>query len=169
MNKLLDGKQLIWAAYDPTQVVPTLTSQILKNRFADTPITTQFQNIEELGRHSDFLSGAEFKAELGLLLLRLQLSAELAIATSMIAEFRSQTPGPLCLVLLDNSLCDSASILCEAGAQLVVSQVPSLQRGLEAILNRDPLPIVISDRSSHPLLAGLIDRLPWPWLDDPED
>lgn len=48
--------------------------------------------------------------------------------------------------------------LFEAGAQIVLNQIPWLQRLVPRIIEQAPR----KSGGSHPITAGLVDRLPWP-------
>ena len=61
------------------------------------------------------------------------------------------------LCFLSPSLNSLTPIVLEAGAQSVVSQLPSLHTELSQLLTR----VCLSSQGFHPLTSGLLERLPW--------
>lgn len=160
MKELLYETQLCWTAIDPSKVLPALVSQVLRERCDLLGVTPQF-----VAAHSQAEDATDLGA-VGLILWRVQDRENLESTISAIQAARRKELKPVCVVWLAPNLSHCAAILVEAGAQLVVTQLPSLQKGLESILSRSPLPIPLAKHGSHPLVAGLVERLPWPELAD---
>ncbi|MEC8556250.1 MAG: hypothetical protein VXZ82_14670 [Planctomycetota bacterium] len=158
MKELLFEKQLRWTAFDPSEVLPTLVSQILRERCDFLGVTHQFVATNSRAEEATDLR------DVGLMLWRVQDHENLESTISAIQADRLKEPKPVCLVWLQPNLSHCSGILVEAGAQLVVTQLPSLQKGLEKILARSPLPIPLAEHGSHPLVSGIVERLPWPEL-----
>jgi hypothetical protein len=94
---------------------------------------------------------------LGLSIWHFSERENIHLLTAAIDESRQQLPSPLCVVYCKLPLETYLPILCESGAQLIVSSIPSLQRCLEWNVSRIPL----TDQCFHPLISGLTARLPW--------
>lgn len=160
MKELLFEKQIRWTTSDPSKVLPALVSQILRERCDFLGITHQFVATGSPAEEASDLG------DVGLVLWRVQDRENLESTISALQAARLKEPKPICVVWLEPNLSHCAGILVEAGAQLVVTQLPSLQKGLESILSRTPLPIPLAKHGSHPLVAGIVERLPWPELAD---
>ena len=160
MKELLFEKQIRWTTSDPSKVLPALVSQILRERCDFLGITHQFVATGSPTEEASDLG------DVGLVLWRVQDRENLESTISALQAARLKEPKPICVVWLEPNLSHCAGILVEAGAQLVVTQLPSLQKGLESILSRTPLPIPLAKHGSHPLVAGIVERLPWPELAD---
>jgi hypothetical protein len=78
------------------------------------------------------------------------------ICTSLLqVEQAPQRPARACFVAAE--LASHVPILMEAGAQIVVGQLPSLQQALPRLCAAAPL----TSHGCHPLTSGLMARLPW--------
>lgn len=161
MSDLLFGRALVWSCYDPSGVVSAVVHAILRDALAEAPIRTLHipaDSIQDVG--SDGLA-------VGLAIWRLNDSSELAEVCNQLTKCQNKPNSAIRIIYLPTHLRDWIPVLCEAGAQVVVSQVPSLQRLLENLVSCENLAkIPLSMQGFHPLTSGLINRLPWPELED---
>lgn len=157
MSALLSGRSLIWSCYDPSQVVAVALQSMLRDLLDEKQCRAQLM----LARGAAAVVPESPDLVLGLAVWRFCRLDELAAIGQAIHLCRQRSSEPICVVYCQASLRQHAPILCEAGAQLVVSSVPSLQRVIRRVLPRIPL----SEQGYHPLTSGLVEYLPWPELD----
>lgn len=155
MSELLTGRTLVWSCYDPSGVIIAAAHSILKGLLEHEPIKLHLipaQSASDVSKHG---------VNLGISFWRLSSPHELPSICDAITSCRHPTKSPICIVYHEPELMDCVPILCESGAQVVVSQLPSLQQALGSIISKVPL----SFQGFHPLTSGLVERLPWPRLD----
>lgn len=156
MSLLLTGRTLIWSCYDPSGVITAAAHDILCALLNPVPIRN----------HLDAASAPKDVAAdpsvYGIAIWRLSAQEEFRPICDALMRCRQRKDRPIAIVYADPDLAECTSILCEVGAQVVVSQVPSLQKVLRSVTRKAPLSL----QGSHPLTSGLAERLPWPELDD---
>jgi hypothetical protein len=93
----------------------------------------------------------------GLTLWTLEHAADLPAVCSSLRSISALNQASLRVCFADAVSPKRVSILLEAGAQIVVSQLPSLYKALPRIIQNANF----TSRGTHPLTTGLIERLPW--------
>ncbi len=152
MPSLLEGQSLVWLSWDELGVFTAATRQMLTEHLAEMAVTLQLQrpaNLEELTQLVQ-------RQPTSLVTLKITQQLEIAGACKTFARIRGRIDQPICVAFLDVDLLENVPLLLEAGAQIVVSQLPSWQRSLPNIVSKVPL----TRQGSHPLTSGLLDRLP---------
>lgn len=153
MSDLLDGKALHWLAWDEAGVVTAAMATMLRDILSDRPVRLQLQ----IAATPEGLAKASSRQPCGLASWCLADEVHLPAVCKAIISLCQKYPKPICVCFVDQPRADSIAILLEAGAQIVVSQLPSLQRSMPQILAAAPL----STYGYHPLTSGLVERLPW--------
>ena len=156
----LEGRTLVWMSWDESGVFTAATRHMLidildrKVNPAESPIKLQLIRANSL----DDVTQTVQRQPTSLVTIVVHQHAEIAVACKAFAKIRGRIDQPICVVYIRCELLENVGLLLEAGAQVVVSQLPSWQRVLPRVLARVPL----SKQGFHPLTTGLVDRLPWP-------
>ncbi len=153
MPELLHGQTLNWASYDPGGVVTAALQTMLTDHLTGQPVRLHLQRVPSAHQMQQTLASHA----IGLAFWNLADSTELPAVCKSIATARSRPNCPVVVCFVESSQRDWLSLLVEAGAQVVVSQLPSLQRALPRIVAR----VDLSPHGFHPLTSGLVERLPW--------
>jgi uncharacterized protein YaaQ len=153
MSAVLFGRSLIWSCHDVSGIVSAATASILKDLLQQHSIRPWRLSTTRAG----FVENANTDLVLGLSIWRLSRIEDLRPVALAVDSCRRRTPRPICVVYCELPLQALVPILCESGAQLVVSSVPSLQQCIERNINCIPL----ARQGFHPLTSGLVERLPW--------
>lgn len=154
MANLFDGKTLHWAAYDPSRVIATAVHSLLKELLSDE--TSQHFTL------ADTPQDVPTNRDLGLAVWRVDSLDDWPGICAALATLASRNSRTVRIAYLSSEHADRAATLVEAGAQIVVSQLPSLQSALRICLSKAHF----AQQSFHPLTSHLVSRLPWPELDD---
>lgn len=151
MSHLIYGKTLVWVTYDPTRVFSAGLKSML-----DACLDEDCRVEVVLAGSLDQASTLVEQSRCGLLTLVLGAGDELP---AMRVLRRVQVRAPECVrcVYFPELLQLDRLRLQEAGAQIVVEQIPLMQSVLPQLLTRAPR----RSGGNHPITAGLIDRLPW--------
>jgi len=152
MSDLLLGRALVWASYDPTGILTISIRTILAELMGDAPVRLRRASVQSPGEI------AECSSTLGFAIWKLSQPDELRPICEALVNVRSKADSPICVVFHDPELSDCTAILAESGAQIVTSQLTSLQVALYHAVPRAPL----SKQGYHPLTSGIVERLPWP-------
>ncbi|QDV28119.1 hypothetical protein [Aureliella helgolandensis] len=155
---VLYGQALNWVSWDPNGVVTASVSSMLEGLdwsrlCGPTPVLPRLLPLEELGDLPEVVSGQQ----VGLALWVHRDPNELSPLIHSISLLRARAAEVYRVAYLQPELAGQASIFVEAGAQVVVTRLPSLQRVLPRIIALAPR----SASGFHPLVAGLLERLPW--------
>lgn len=153
MSDLIRGKALIWVSWDARGVVTSALRSTLVDMHDERSIKVRHVRAVDPSRIPTITA----TQIVGLALWTVYEQSDVPAVCKSLARVRDQTLAPVCLCFIDADVSRNASILAEAGAQIVVSRLPSLWRALPRILSAAPL----SNRGYHPLTTGLVDRLPW--------
>lgn len=168
MSELLQGQALVWAIYDPPGVLTAAIQGILAELVESEPILPTMERVDDPREFLDVAqafqpaSPTQPTAGLGLAIANLGSAPELPAVCSAFQALRRIALPPICLAHVPSELSSCMPVLAEAGAQIVVRQLPSLQYAIEAILGKIPR----GTQGYHPLTNALVERLPWPELDD---
>ncbi|MGN6546391.1 MAG: hypothetical protein ACTHK7_15160 [Aureliella sp.] len=167
-SKLLFGETLSWVTYDKARTVSAGLRSLLRG--ALDPRGVRLEIVEATSAEEAASLVEQQRAGL----LTLVLSEDDWTASSGIGSSgtgpgwaaackalrRVQVRRGRCLRCVYVAQPEMASDLrlFEAGAQIVVDQIPWLQRLVPRIIEQAPR----KSGGSHPITAGLVDRLPWP-------
>ncbi len=153
MQSPLEGRTLVWLSWDQPSVFTAATLQMLGDHVAAGDVRLQLVRPSSLDELSQYVQ----RQPTSLVTITISQQAEIAAACKTFGLIRGRIEQPLCVAFLDVELLVNIAMLLEAGAQIVVSQLPSWQRALPNVLLRAPL----TKQGFHPLTSNLIDRLPW--------
>ncbi len=161
-SKLFASPTLIWLSCDPIGLFNAATRSMMPRLLAED-VELQFvyfDRLEQLDQALDDSAGVLH--DCGLVTLAIVDMRDVGVACRLLAKLNRvqirASRRPICVCFVPTTLEESAGLLMEAGAQIVVSQLPSWQQALPSLLRK--LPLCYS--GSHPLTKGLVDRLPWP-------
>ncbi len=153
MSELLFGKALNWTCWDHRNVLTALLDATLKNWSAEQNIKSRLTRVEHLEDQLQALS----VHPIGLSAWALWDEESLETLCHTLLAVREMPRPPLRVCYLAPELAEYVAILSEAGAQIVFSQLPSL----EAVLSKALSEVTLSQHGFHPLTGGLLERLPW--------
>jgi hypothetical protein len=142
---------MAWAAYDAHGVTTAMLSGLLGKLFPDPMAQTQ------LLTYSAPADLALVETDLGFAFWALADSSELDAICAAIQAVRFRHPDTVQVVCFEPTLAESVPLLVEAGAQIVVSQLPSLELAIRHAASHFPL----SSRGAHPLTRDLFRLIPW--------
>lgn len=150
MSHLIYGQTLVWVSYDPARVFSAGLKSMLDSRL------DQDCRVEvTLANSFDQTAGLAEQTRCGLLTLVLGAGDEFA-AMRVLRRVQMRVPACVRCVYFPALLQLDGLRLQEAGAQIVLEQIPLLQAALPQILARAPR----RSGGNHPITTGLIDRLP---------
>lgn len=159
-NHALGGQVLFWSCWDVAGVIAAAMQQMLPafcrqlGGSAEQPVRPRRLpcsspwEIPELA-HS---------LPVGLAVWVVADEAQFPAVCLAVAQLRSQSANSVCLAYGTLFQSEQLHCLAEAGMQLIVRDLPQLQRALPRALAKCPL----SSAGYHPLTSGLLSRLPWP-------
>lgn len=153
MTDVLTGQNLTWGVCDHEGVVAAALHDMLEQLLRDKGVRPRMW-LSESPQQMEQLCHTY---QLGLAVWVLASEAHLAEVCSAIMAVRDKHHATLCLCVLNASRGDWYGLLGEAGAQLIVSDLPTLQTALPRLVDSAPL----SAPGTHPLTTGLLERLPW--------
>ncbi|RMF40708.1 MAG: hypothetical protein D6753_11090 [Planctomycetota bacterium] len=148
IDLLAPRRTLVWSAYDPSGVLPAALHQFLEPALPD--------QVEAVFAPLDHLS-SQIPPTVGLVACHIGDNKEIEPAVRMLAGLTSRPRPPVRICWTAEQTCGCWGLLVEAGAQVVVGQLPSLQVPLRRIVAHAPLEY----RAGHPLLDGVRELLPW--------
>ena len=151
-SPLLFGETLSWVTYDPTRTVSSALRSMLRD--ALIPQNVQLVIIEATSAEVAGTLVEQHGAGLLTLVVAEQDWPGACRALRRVQVRRSRCVR--CAYVPASATADALQLL-EAGAQIVVDQIPWLQRLLPSIIERAPR----KSGGSHPITTGLVDRLPW--------
>ncbi len=145
----LTGKTLRWQSWDPAGRITAALKEVMQT--ADDSQHWQLVRVQELSQMSS--KGLD----IGLALWVVdgsQAIGEVAFSVRQVADI---VPSRRRVCFLHDDASDYSSLLVEAGAQIVASQLPFLI---------DTMPKLLSEATdsicgTHPFTVGLLQRLPW--------
>lgn len=152
----------IWGSWDTGGIVTAALKTLLSDAFADTSAGNDAIVRLIRAQTPGELTKASTVNCLGLALWRLCGADELLPVAAAIRQMKLESAVAtrrICYIEPEAAAC--ASILIEAGAQIVVSQIPSLQSAIGKLIVNAPL----SPRGPHPITSGLEAQLPWGQID----
>lgn len=155
-SQLLHGKSLIWLSWDRLGIVTTAVRRMVIEELNAQEVSLELvrsANLDEL------LLAAE-RQTCGLVSFVLQDFEDCPAACKSLWRFRNSSSSTIRVVVIAPEMAEQAGLLLEAGAQVVVSQLTSLQNTLSKVVQAAPL----SKHGFHPLTSRLVDQLPWPNL-----
>jgi hypothetical protein len=148
---LLFGETLTWVTYDAARTVSAALRSMLRDALDNV-------RLEILPAATAEEAAALVEQQRAGLLTLVVAEADWAGACKALRRVQVRRGTCLrCVYVTQPEMTDDLR-LHEAGAQIVVDQIPWLQRLVPRIIERAPR----KSGGSHPLTAGLIDRLPWP-------
>lgn len=151
MSHLIYGQTLVWVSYDPRRV---LTAG-LKSMLDDMLDQDCRVDLTLAGTLEQTVALVE-QTRCGLLTLALGSDDEL-LAMRVLRRVQNRSPHCVRCVYFPELLQLDGPRLLEAGAQIVVEQIPLMQAALPKLLAKAPR----RTGGNHPLTTGLIERLPW--------
>ena len=152
-SELLFGETLSWVTYDPTRTVSAALRSMLKQTLAQERVRLDITEAT-----SAEVAGALVEQQSAGLLTLVLNEPDWAGACKTLRRVQLRRSQCLRCVYVPSPELAGDLRLLEAGAQIVVDQIPWLQRLLPRIVERSPR----KRGGSHPITAGLVDRLPWP-------
>jgi hypothetical protein len=150
-HQLLFGKVLLWGSFDERGVATALLKRPLEEVCRSRAAKLKLLVASEPG------NVICPDATLGLALWTISDSSRLDAICSAIAGLRRHSPDTRCCVLVDAYHQGCMQPLAESGAQIVASQLPSLEKCVRLAAKQAPL----STRGFHPLTSNLVRLLPW--------
>ncbi len=152
MPDSLFGKTLQWACWDNRNLLSALLHAHLNDWGKRQSVTTRLTRIADLAEYELVLT----RRSVGLAVWALW-EAEYAEAVCLsLAAICDQSSPPIRICFVAPEVAEHVGLLTEAGGQVVVSHLHRLPLVLPKILAACQL----TERGSHPLTAGLIERLP---------
>ncbi len=151
MSHLIYGQTLVWVSYDPARVFTAgLKSMLDRQLNQDCRL-----ELSLAGSLEQTIALVE-QTRCGLLTLVVGANDEL-LALRVLRRVQNRMPTCVRCVYYPELLQLDELRLQEAGAQIVLNQIPLLQAALPQLLAKAPR----RSGGNHPLTTGLIDRLPW--------
>ena len=147
----LNEQALLWSSLDADGVITVALGHMLSELMAAEGLRAGWLRAEDPAHLLQLLNSNT----LGLVLWTVQDEAQLLHICESLCEVRDRSPETICVVYAEQLHWKLTSSLIEAGAQLMVRDVPSLQRGLARAARAAPR----SHRGLHPLTTGLVERL----------
>lgn len=147
----LNEQALLWSSLDADGVITVALSHMLGELMAAEGLRAGWLRAEDSAHLLQLLNANT----LGLVLWTVQDEAQLLYICESLCEVRHRSPETICVVYAEQLHWKLSSSLIEAGAQLMVRDVPSLQGGLSRAARAAPR----SHRGLHPLTSGLVERL----------
>ena len=151
MSQPLNEQALLWSSVDSDGVVSVALSHMLGELTAAEGMRAGWLRAEDTAHLLQLLHANR----LGLALWTMQDEAQLPQICQSLCEVRECSPETICLVYAEQLHWKLLSSLVEAGAQLIVRDVPGLQLRLPRAVACAPR----SQRGLHPLTSGLVERL----------
>ena len=152
MADLLFGKALNWTCWDDRNLLTTRLHSLLNEWASDRSVKVRLTRLEKLEYYAQLRS-----QQIGLAAWALWEETLLESLCQTLAVIQAHSPAPICICYVVPELAEHVAILTEAGAQIVVSQLPSLESALSKALAS----VHLSNHGFHPLTGGLVERLPW--------
>ena len=159
MAHSLYQQTLLWSCYDPDGLVAATAESILRPMFSLPDVQSRCLPVDTPE------STLSLSPVPGICLWHLRHTAELRATCHCLRSLRQRRIATLQIVFLSRAGQAWKPILLEAGAQAVVSRIPSLQSVLKLAVKHAGL----SRQGTHPLTQGLIERLPGAALDADQD
>lgn len=154
---LLGGKTLNWISWDPRRIATISAHNFLKHHFECDGVPVRQVSPEEFSQVPQLATNIQA----GLVLWSPDSTDSISTICRGLRAVMHQQPRAFRICYLANLYQPFFPLLVEAGAQIVVSELTSLQNALRFIAPKIPL----SNRGSHPLTEGLHERLPWAEID----
>lgn len=156
-SRLLFGETLSWVTYDSARTASAGLRSLLRE--ALDPLSVRLEIAEAASAEEAANMAEQHRAGLLTLVLTEADWTGPGWAGACKALRRIQVRRGRCLRCVYATHSDMVSDLrlFEAGAQIVVDQIPWLQRLVPRIIALAPR----KSGGSHPITAGLVDRLPW--------
>ena len=153
VNDLLHGQALLWSSRDASGVITAAVGQMLRELLDAEGTRSRLLRAASDGQ----LNQLAMTHTLGLALWCVDDDSQLPQVCQTLCAVRECAPETICVVYVELERKDLLPVLVEAGAQLVVCDVPSLQSALARVVRVAPR----SSGSLHPLTTGLLEQLPW--------
>lgn len=154
-----DEATLHWACWDPTGTLAALLQDRLRKWQVASGCDVRYEAIEGLEALNQSVKRGDWNIHTGptLIAWHMEGSEEFEAILNSLLAVRKRLPKSIQVVRIAPEWNAYAHFFIEAGAQVVISQLPSLERILPRILDSVPL----SSVGSHPILSGIAKRLPW--------
>ena len=157
---LLHGQAIRWASWDRSGIVTAMLQAVATRAPESRSGAVQLTRVEHL---PDLLNTAVAQSS-GIVFWAVAEDTPLKEICESLAAVESRADSALRLCYLAPESARNAGLLVEAGAQIVVSQLPRMQTVFRRLLSLAPS----TKHGYHPLTHGLVDRLPWPTLSNNE-
>jgi hypothetical protein len=148
-----NSQNLLWSSLDVNGVITAALGQMLRELLKAQGSQHRWLRAAN-SQHLLQLAGSH---KLGLALWCVDDDLQLPQVCQSLCEVRERSPDTVCVAYAEVPCWALLSVLIEAGAQLVVRDVPNLQLGLARALSAAPR----SAQGLHPLTTGLFEQLPW--------
>lgn len=151
-NSLLLGESLVWVTFDTARTASAALKWMLQAEYAERNVRLEIleaSSVEEAGRLSEQLRA-------GLLTLVLA-EDDLAGACKALRRVQARQRSCVRCVYVTQPEFVLDGRLLEAGAQIVIDQIPWMQRIVPRMVEQAPR----RPGGNHPITMGLVDRLPW--------
>jgi hypothetical protein len=148
---MYNSPSLLWSSLDANGVVTAALGQMLRELLQAEP--TRWLRAND----SEQLLQLASSHSLGLALWCVDDELQLPHICHALCEVREHSPATICVAYVEMAQGEFLAMLVEAGAQLVVRDLPSLQLALPQIVR-------FATRSTiglNPLTSGIIEQLPW--------
>ena len=152
MSELLRGKALHWTCWDDRHLLTAQLQTLLSDWGKIQSIKSHFTSVDNLAHYESLLGKQHF----GLSAWAVRDESPLEQLCLILSAARAHPQSPLQICYLAPELAEHIPLLAEAGAQIVLSQLTSLESTLSRLLPR----VALSTMGFHPLTGGLIERLP---------
>ena len=153
MTDLLHGRTLAWGSWDREGLVTAAVRDMLDDALVGSDIRPRLLLCETPASMQQLCSAHR----LGMALWVWSADTALTELCQAVTVVQERQAGTACVCFLASPRADLVSLLVEAGARLIVNDLPTLQRALPRLVAHAPL----SAHGHHPLTSGLMNRLPW--------
>ncbi len=150
-SSLLYGETLVWVTYDPARTISACLLGMLREHLSQSSVRLELIECPAM----DDIALTVTNHQAGLVTMVVGKNDWL---DSCRALRRVQVRRPECFRCVYASAGEPIDPLClmEAGAQIVLDQIPWMQRFVPQLVSQAPR----RQGGSHPITAGLVDRLP---------
>lgn len=147
----LNEQALLWSSLDTDGVITVALSHMLSEALSAEALRAGWLRATDPEHLLQLISANT----LGMALWNVLDEDQLPQICDSLCEVRTRSPETICIVYAEQLHWKLLASFIEAGAHLVVRDVPSLQRALPSVVRSAPR----SHRGLHPLTSGLVERL----------
>lgn len=148
----LQGQTFAWVTFDASLTISAALRGMLVDFFHHRQVRVSLELAQGLEEAALLVQRTQAS-----LLTLIDDGSHVVQLAKVLRQVRSRSPATVRLVYLNANFAQFAPLLLEASAQIVLGELPSLQR----ILPRIVAAARLKSSGFHPLTSGLVDRLPW--------